>query len=333
MIDIEIVNQFVYENLSSPEVNKNGNHWTARCPLCGDSKKSIKKKRFNLDYKDGNPIYHCFNCGESGSFLSLYGLIHGIPFEEVKKHIFKYNKGAIYKKLTNKRMKKDIYQKGELFDDIFYSNSIGLHSKCDGYIERKYQSILKNFYEKRNIPKDIELRIAYNGLYRDRILIPVFEGEHVVYFQGRSIHDNNERKYLNPKASKSIILNRDKFDFDKYIIIVEGLLDAYVIGDQATTCLGSYISLKFLDEVYKHTNVGVIIAFDNDIPGKKSLINFIKENPKKNAVKYFLTPEKYNDANDINNIVEKYSLNTSQLYDIIVKNSYKLHTLKIKKWS
>lgn len=329
MIDINIVSEFATENLEFVSVDRHGTHWLARCPLCGDSKKNPRKRRFNLDYNNGKPIFHCFNCGESGGFISLYSQVCGRPIEEVLSEIRKYDADKIKKKITKSRKKKKIEEK-TIHDKEFY-NSIGLKNKCDGYIERKYQKILENFYSDRRIPENIELRIAIEGRYKGRILIPIIEDGHVVYFQGRSIHKNAERKYLNPISDKNIILNKENFDFEKYIIVVEGLLDAYVIGNQSTTCLGSYISEDFIKELTKYTNKGIIIAYDNDEPGYKAQKTFIEENPFNKSVKYFLTPRKYSGADDINSIVRRYNVDVLYLYDIIVENSYELYKLKMMK--
>jgi len=70
MLDLEIINDFAYEHFENIAVSKNGMHFHSRCPLCGDSKKSSRKKRFHLDYNEGNPIWHCFNCNRSGSFFT-----------------------------------------------------------------------------------------------------------------------------------------------------------------------------------------------------------------------------------------------------------------------
>lgn len=332
MVDITIVADFMVENFENVYVDKKGTHWLARCPLCGDSKKNPRKRRFNLDYNNGKPIFHCFNCGESGGFVSLYSRICGLPEEEVVHKIRKKYDFKDIKKRLKKKEKNGSVERRKIYDDVFY-DSIGLEGICYGYIDNVYRKKLQNFYDERKVPKEIELRICNTGRYKGRILIPIMENGHVVYFQGRSIADNPDRKYLNPVADKNIILNKENFDFDKYIIIVEGLLDAYVIGNQATTCLGSYISEDFIKEVERYTNKGIILAFDNDEPGEKSRKKFIKENPFNKSVKYFLTPEKYSEADDINKIVRRFDVDSSELYDVIVENSYELHKLKIKNWS
>lgn len=332
MVDITVVSDFMVEHFENVNVDRNGTHWVARCPLCGDSKKNPRKRRFNLDYNNGKPIFHCFNCGESGGFVSLYSQVCGIPEEEVLQKIRKKFSFKDVKKRLNGKKKKKVTEKRKIYDDVFY-DSIGLEGISYGHMENIYKKKLQDFYNERRVPENIELRICMKGRYSGRILIPIMENGHVVYFQGRSIHENPERKYLNPKADKNIILNRENFDREKYIIVVEGLLDAYVIGNQATTCLGSYISEDFIKEVSKYTDKGIILAFDNDEPGEKSRNKFITENPFNKSVKYFLTPQEYSNADDINNIVRRFDVDPSDLYNIIVDNSYGLHKLKTKKWS
>ena len=49
------------------------------------------KKRFHLDYKNGRPVWHCFNCGASGGFISIYCQVKGISPEQAYKEIYKYD--------------------------------------------------------------------------------------------------------------------------------------------------------------------------------------------------------------------------------------------------
>jgi hypothetical protein len=56
MPTLEEVTEFVYDNLDKVKVSKNGTHFNSRCPICGDSKKSLSKKRFHLQFYDEDEI-------------------------------------------------------------------------------------------------------------------------------------------------------------------------------------------------------------------------------------------------------------------------------------
>ena len=164
MIDINKVSEFVNENFINIVSSNNENHWIFRCPLCGDSKKSKSKRRFNLDYNNGSPIYHCWNCGESGSFLSLYSKIKGISINESKSELYNYNSDFLKRKIQKKSNKiikiKKKYNYNWIMNDCFT-----LKNKVNSILYSKYYKILLNFYKLRKINIKYNLGISYKGDY------------------------------------------------------------------------------------------------------------------------------------------------------------------------
>lgn len=322
MLSLDIVTEFMYGYFSGIKTSKNGSHFLARCVLCGDSKKSKAKRRFNLDYNNGNPIYHCFNCGRSGSFLQIYSTLKNITISEAKKELYDYNPDRLIQELSNKKRDKIIKEIEYEYYDYILKDCISITDIVDDYITKQYQKQLLYFYKDRQIPSTIRIYIAFKGDYKGRFIIPIFnEDDHIVYFQARRIRDDIELKYKNPTLEKgSIIYNKHKFDRSMYIIVFEGLIDAMMVGSQGTSCMGSEITENFVSELIGLTDKGIIIAFDNDKTGIKSLYNFMKKNIHSNRVKYFLFPCEYMNQKDINNIVVKYHI--KDVYDMIIKNSY-----------
>jgi hypothetical protein len=334
MIDYDVVNKFVYEYLSLITTDRNGTHWHARCPLCGDSKKSNRKKRFHLDYNNGNPIWNCFNCHQSGSFLKIYAELKSISIEDAKIELFGFD--TIRDRLSNREIFLNNLQKDK---KINYENfnwirekSISRFEEVSGILCVRYKEILDKFVRDRKISTNYDILICYEGDYKNRIIVPVIDRNgNIVYFQARRLPDSDiQPKYINPKVEKStIILNEDKFDRDKSIVITEGLLDAYTVGDQGTSCLGGFFSDEFIGIISNYTSKNVILAFDNpfvDKTGYRNMLNFIKGNSKRPAsifskkVKYFIPSKDHIDSKDINMIDIKYSINN--MYEYIVKNSY-----------
>ena len=155
----------------------------------------------------------------------------------------------------------------------------------------------------------------------------------VIYFQGRRVPGSGvEPKYKNPTVEKStIILNEHKFDENKPIIVTEGLIDAFMIGDQGTSCLGGFFSDDLLEVIFPYTKNGVILAFDNpfvDDAGYTNMLRFIlgkrKKQPSKyrNIVKYFLPEKQHRNSKDINIMRVEYGI--EDMYSYVVKNSYSM---------
>jgi DNA primase len=193
---------------------------------------------------------------------------------------------------------------------------------ANGYITQKFQNYLLNFIKDRKIPENIKLFVAHKGKYKGRIIIPVYNNEgDLIYFQGRAVNESIKPKYLNPDIDKQLVIYNDgNFERDKYIVVSEGLLDAFMIPKQGTTCLGSSISEFFIKMLLQKTDKGVILAFDNDKPGIQSMLKFMKTNKYSNAVFYFLFPDKYSVDTDLNALVAEYKID--DVYQLVTDNSF-----------
>jgi hypothetical protein len=327
MLDLNVVSDFVYANFTGVKESKNGTHFLAHCVLCGDSKKNKTKKRFNLDYKDGYPIWHCFNCAESGSFLEIYCLLTGVTIDEAKKELFGYSPEEIKKRLENKRRKRPERKVEFEYHDYIRDDCVSKNMKIESIFYDQWIAVLDDFIKERKVPDDYEIMFAYKGEYKNRIIIPIYDEQgHIIYFQGRRIKGTEEldsRKYKNPTIQKSgIILNKHLFDKERFIIVTEGLLDAITIGRQGTACLGKSISDDFLSDILPLTDKGVIVLLDNDKPAYQALKKFMlgSDSSKYNkTVKYFIYPNKYIHCDDINTIVMSYSIN--DIYGFVIDNS------------
>jgi DNA primase len=324
MIDLEVVTEFVYAHFEQVKVTKHGTHFLARCPLCGDSKKSQLKRRFNLDYNNGVPGYKCFNCDKDGNFYKIYSIIKGISYDDAVEQLknWKWDESRVKDRLSRKNTKKEKTE---------FTHYNWIKESCLDPPERYIQA-LKNFYNDRIIdPIEHKLYIAYDGRYKNRIIFPIFDADdNIVYFQARRIPKTGIiPKYDNPASPKEIIImNSHLFDPDKYIIVPEGIIDAWMIGTQGTTCLGKYISEDFLEKLFPMTSKGVIVALDNDTEGEKACLKFMKENKYSRKVKFFFHPSEFSEYDDINSIVRGKSV--QNVYDLITRNSVNFSTAYTK---
>lgn len=320
IIPIETVHTFMFENFIGVKVSRNGSHYNCRCSLCGDSATNKSKRRFNLEYNGGDiPMYHCFNCGKSGNFIQLYSLIKGITYDEAKKEFRKFNTDIIKKSFNrNKPKQKKLDIPLPTYHNYIIGDCISVDDNVDGIVLNAYKNKLKEFINSRKTHGH-KLFIAYKGRYKGRVIIPIYDVVgNILFFQGRAL-DNDPKKYDNPPAEKSyIILNNDKFDKNKYIMVTEGVFDALSIGDQGTTCLGASVNDEFLKQILHKTNIGVIIALDNDERGIEEMEKIIKNSKFSKRLKYFLMPVKMGMNKDINMLDGK----VDNIYDFVIENSH-----------
>lgn len=271
-------------------------------------------------------VYTCYNGGcpnSSGNIQSLYAHVMGVSWKEANDELSerKYDSDKIKKRLEKRtQYVEEEDQQGVL--DLELSDCLSLSSVPDGKIQTQYHNILKRFYVNRWVPTRYNLMIAYTGKYKNRIIVPVYHENEMIYFQGRAISDDMLPKYLNPVVKKEeIVLNAEHFDPEKYIIITEGLIDAFMVEDhQGTSCLGAGISDEFLDRIFPYTNKGVIIALDNpklDESGFKNYEKLVEESKYARKLKYFFMPNTVNkDLNDL-----KLGNKSLNIYEFVVNNS------------
>lgn len=327
MLTLQDVSEFVYRHCEKVTEHEGGNRFHARCPICGDSKKSEYKKRFHVTFDGKSAVYHCFNCEASGNFYSLVSLLDHIAEEDAYRRYNSYDAKHLQLVLTSEKTNK-IEEKEEKDSEDFgwvFKDCIFAWSNLEGYFQKLLFSKMKKFVMERKI--EIPIAVAYKGKFRGRFIIPVIENKKLIYFQGRAAIEGISPKYLNPVSEKqNIIVNKEKFEKDKYIIITEGLLDAYSVGNQGTACLGKSINDDFIKKVKKYTEKGIIIALDNDKDGFKQLHKIIEKSEYNERVRYFLMPKHINTVKDLNELKAKKDI--EDIYNFVVENSYsKLETV------
>jgi DNA primase len=235
-----------------------------RCPECSHHKKKLS---INIE-KD---VFKCWICDYSGRSIRRILRKHA-DFRLLSKWL----------KLTN------TIDVNEFNDDLFGARQPKVVQRVD--LPEDFSSLLRRelprtamhasrYLKKRGITdSDItKWKIGYctKGKYSNRIVIPSFGLDgHCNYFVARSYNDNT-RKYLNPPASRDIVFNELYVDWDKDVILVEGLFDAIIAGDNAIPLLGS--SLHETSTLFKKivdNDAAVYMALDPDAESKSlSIIN------------------------------------------------------------
>lgn len=107
------------------------------------------------------------------------------------------------------------------------------------------------------------------GRYGGRIIIPSFNNTgDINYFIARSYVGHNKR-YLNPPCGRDIVFNELFIDWDEPVVLVEGVFDAIVAGDNAIPILGSTLreASKLFQALVRH-DTPVFLGLDPDADKK-----------------------------------------------------------------
>ncbi len=130
-----------------------------------------------------------------------------------------------------------------------------------------------NYLQKRGVTKQdiLKWKIGYcfSGQYKNRVIVPSFDHEgDVSYFIARS-YNGDSYKYKNPKASKDITFNELYIDWNKDLVLVEGVFDALVAGN-AVPILGSTLrkGSRLLREIVRN-DTAIYVALDPDAAAKE----------------------------------------------------------------
>jgi DNA primase len=137
------------------------------------------------------------------------------------------------------------------------------------------------YLKKRGVKKQDILwwKIGYSlsGEYSGRIIIPSFDrkGE-LNYFSARSFQDDFP-PYRNPDCSRDIVFNELYLDKNKPLVLVEGVFDAIVAGENALPLLGS--TLREDSALFRHISNShdeVYVSLDKDaVKKQKKLIEVL----------------------------------------------------------
>jgi len=103
-------------------------------------------------------------------------------------------------------------------------------------------------------------------LVRNRVIIPVFWNDKLVGWQARSLGDHKIKYYTAPGMPKSqLLFNGDRARKHKFGVIVEGVFDAFRVGEPAVALLGKHASQVQKDLIlsywYAH---GAAVLLDSD---------------------------------------------------------------------
>ena len=189
--------------------------------------------QFCLDHSDHLGInlqskaFNCLKCGETGSASKLVQTIDGVDWHKAKAIMEEFS-GALYIP-----REKHYQQKTTL--PIGASKKFP-QSHLDFLTKRRYdESVIKTYDLYATGPV---------GVYNHRIIIPVFVNHRMVAFVGRDVTGQSDTPYRNSSEQygttdvKQTLYNMDNV-IGNTVVIVEGILDAWRIGDGAIATFGT----------------------------------------------------------------------------------------------
>jgi len=282
---------------------RSGEEYLFICPSC-----KHHKYKFSVNFIKN--AAKCWICDYKRKNLSLvvkaFGLIS--DYQEWRKLEGKTDFSEIHDLLSEPVQVED--KKISLPDE--FETLVSHCLSTEGQIAKKY--ILQ-----RGISEEViflyKMGYCSKGVYAGRIIIPSFDAEgRLNYFIARTYVDH-WKKYLNPKVDRgNIIANELYVDWNKEIILVEGMFDAIKAGMQAIPLLGSTLNTSSrLFQKIVSTGCKVTVALDNDAKEKENTIINKLVSYRVPDIRKISIPVEYNDIGEMSceefqQVYNKFSL-------------------------
>lgn len=199
--------------------------------------------------------FSCFKCGEKGNAVKLIETMDGVSKSEAFAILRQYKVSGFSSSVLP--LSKNYQSKVKL--PISASKS---------FSERHLQYLENRRFDPQRVIQTYDLyATGPTGNYKHRIIIPVTLNHRMVAFVGRDITGKSEMAYKNSSEENSIrdvkqcLYNMDSVLLEK-AVVVEGIFDAWRIGDGAVATFGTKYTkeqvrlLKGLKQVF--------IMFDAD---------------------------------------------------------------------
>lgn len=241
-----LIKAFGQGDLSRDRVN-----FAVACPACSASKTNKRKLVIRLD----DCRYHCWVCGIKGKNISYL-------IKKYRPDLSDLVPGIKASKSSSAVQDSVVLPK----DFIHLSSYRGLDPDILAVI---------NYLKSRGISsRDISrwrLLSCKAGQFRRRVLVPSFDSiGDLNYYIARTIDVDVKPKYKNAKSKKKeIIFNEIDIDWEKPVILVEGIFDAIKSPENAIPILGSYMSRDSLlyNRIVANQST-VYLSLDPDMKGK-----------------------------------------------------------------
>ncbi len=258
-----------------------GDEHLYHCPFC-----KHHKKKMSVNFSINS--YKCWVCDARGK--NIYRLVRKFG---------NYQQRQKYLELQGRL---DLTEFEDIFkeiNDIETIQKIDLPlefiSLCNKHLPLHSQTPLE-YLRRRGVGQCeiLKWKIGYckEGRYSGRIIIPSINNNgDCDYFIARS-YVGHGRRYLNPTCSRDIVFNALMVDWDEPVVLVEGVFDAIVVGDNAIPILGSTLreDSRLFQALAIH-DTPVYVALDPDAEKKaqwiiRSLMKYDLEVKKINLEEY-----------------------------------------------
>lgn len=325
-----------YLNLISSQLRnfakKKDDLWNFSCPICGDSKKDLKKARGYV-YRAPNHnalLYKCHNCNASTSFAVLLEKVNPTLYDEYCTEKF-LNTGAGHRRFNSPTEPRKSRQYQETERQVAREATVP-EAICVTDLDK--DDPCRRYVASRMIPEKAQSRLYYvdnfaafvsqlTNLYIDskipsdaRLVIPFFDREGTLtMFQGRSLDPNcsDAMRYMTVKLhpEKEKLFGLERVKLSETVYVTEGPIDSLFLPNAVATADSA------LDRA-THLFSNTVLVFDNE-PRNRELCKTMQKAIERGAT--VVIWETTNRNKDINDMILKGRRSIESVMKEINKNT------------
>lgn len=252
--------------------------YVEKCPCCNDY-----KNRAGFKLEGDAVIYNCWNCSTTSVYEEFSGKIsrkmrsilnaHGIDDTEISSVV---NSSFFAEKKEEKITLATLAKINTSTPTVKLPEKSFQIGNCPEFID--YQIKLVEYLESRKV--DVNKFPFYFSLedrFIDRVIIPYYRSGKLIYWQARSIHDHEKKRYDNaPVGREAVLFNYDALNSysAEPLFVSEGVFDAMMFSGVAT--LGSKLTPAQLELLHK-SNRKLVFVIDKDENGRHLAEKVLKE--------------------------------------------------------
>lgn len=242
---------FIQTTLGSCKLSKTGKNIDIWCPFCAPVDRSKKKLSIRLS-DDAN---HCWTCDwkarSLAPLLKKLGLV-----KEFTEYVTHFNSSEKNRFLTEEEIVNVIKLPSD-FELLPLANrrdpdilSVWRHVESRGLTEKDM------WYHK--------IGVSNESRFKRRVIVPSFDSSgHLNYYVSRAV-DAQRQRYDNPDVKKNdIIFNEINVDWNRRLVLCEGVFDSMKCGSNVVPLLGSSLNEESLlfNKIITH-NTPIALALD-----------------------------------------------------------------------
>jgi transcription elongation factor Elf1 len=279
---------------------KKDNLYNFRCPYCGDSHKSKSKTRGYFYLKKNDILFKCHNCGVG---RTLANFLKDNATDLYDEYVLKRYKEGLTGKATNTPNPKLEFDKPKFKSDKKGVVPISILDEVHP---------AKKYLLDRKIPKDKLNKLYYCPKYKawvnsqkdtfdnvdndhSRIIIPLIRNGEWFGFQGRSLTNNTQLRYITTILDDSHpkIYNLDGVDYTKDVFITEGPIDSLFLTN-AIAMVGADVDWEFVSG-----KSNFVFVYDNEPRNQQIVARMQKVIDRKLPIVIFPSDIHEKDINDM----------------------------------